>query len=282
MCGSVCRRTLTAVGFQLERLYDAGACVTHQQHGDPFPKMHWGLNYLRLASATMWTLFWAGNDLAPETKVDGEPVQDWLQGHYFKAMAKVAETLKNEPNVLGFDSLNEPSPGWVGREAPLDSWGLPFQHVSFPVTNQPACWHKICHSGNHPLGLVSRLIHRLPPQCRVSPHMDRAPSYLLPIPCGPQLDMPWTWTSSLTPSSSKAARSSTARLSAAGGTDLRAVCGDGRGDHARLKPRLKSRSILLATQPCRTFSGQVRSTASSSPIFSTVPDEWTALLLLGD
>jgi hypothetical protein len=107
--------------------------------------MHWGLNYLRLASATMWTLFWAGNDLAPETKVDGEPVQDWLQGHYFKAMAKVAETLKNEPNVLGFDSLNEPSPGWVGRDAPLDQWGLPFKHVSFPPTHlQPDSHTKRC------------------------------------------------------------------------------------------------------------------------------------------
>jgi aryl-phospho-beta-D-glucosidase BglC (GH1 family) len=62
----------------------------------------------------MWTLFFAGNDFAPKTMIDDMPVQDYLQSHFLGAMSKVAETLKDSPNVLGFDILNEPSVGFVG------------------------------------------------------------------------------------------------------------------------------------------------------------------------
>jgi hypothetical protein len=127
--------TLTKVGFKLDAIDACGAALTQQawvakgeQMGvdSPFPKMIWGLNYQRLACATMWTLFWAGNELAPKTKIDGESAQDFLQGHYIRAMARVARAVKDEPNVLGFDTLNEPSPGWAARAAPLDMWGMPF------------------------------------------------------------------------------------------------------------------------------------------------------------
>ena len=68
----------------------------------------------------MWTLFFAGNDFAPETKVDGEPVQEWLQRHYCDMLSKVAEAVKDEPNVLGFDILNEPSVGFIGTKDATD------------------------------------------------------------------------------------------------------------------------------------------------------------------
>ena len=68
----------------------------------------------------MWTLFFAGNDFAPETKVDGEPVQGWLQRHYCDMLSKVAEAVKEEPNVLGFDILNEPSVGFIGTKDATD------------------------------------------------------------------------------------------------------------------------------------------------------------------
>ena len=38
----------------------------------------------------------------------------WLQGHYLGAMMAVAQRLKDMPHVLGFDTLNEPSAGWIG------------------------------------------------------------------------------------------------------------------------------------------------------------------------
>ncbi len=59
-------------------------------------------------------MFFAGNDFAPRTRVDGQPVQDYLQGHYIAAMQQVATHLKDLPNVSGFECLNEPSAGWIG------------------------------------------------------------------------------------------------------------------------------------------------------------------------
>ena len=43
-----------------------------------------------------------------------ENLQDYLQRHFCAAMARVARELRDETNVLGFDTLNEPSNGWIG------------------------------------------------------------------------------------------------------------------------------------------------------------------------
>jgi len=40
------------------------------------------------------------------------------QGHFIGAMARVAEKLANEDNVIGFDSLNEPNLGMTGLFCP--------------------------------------------------------------------------------------------------------------------------------------------------------------------
>ena len=105
--------TLEAVGFDLTRLAESGAAVVHQTHGDPFPRMIWPTNNHKLAAATMWTLFFGGNDFAPETKIDGEPAQDYLQRHYIAAIQKVAERLADFEHVLGYDTLNEPAVGYI-------------------------------------------------------------------------------------------------------------------------------------------------------------------------
>eukprot|EP01065_Artemidia_motanka_P041482 TRINITY_DN5385_c0_g1_i2.p1 TRINITY_DN5385_c0_g1~~TRINITY_DN5385_c0_g1_i2.p1 ORF type:complete len:687 (+),score=218.00 TRINITY_DN5385_c0_g1_i2:841-2901(+) len=118
--------TLEAAGFDLRNLHSSGAAMTHQGHGDPFPKMGWFSNYCRLACATMFTLWWGGDTFAPGLKCpDGGSFQQWLQRHYIESMARLARALRDEPNVVGFETMNEPSPGWVGREADLDEWGLP-------------------------------------------------------------------------------------------------------------------------------------------------------------
>ncbi|GBG27674.1 Endoglycoceramidase [Hondaea fermentalgiana] len=111
------RWTLDKIGFNVSNLHTSGASVTHQEFGDPFPRMVWPTNYNRLAAATMFTLFFAGDVYAPNTLVDGVPVQTFLQGHYIAAMRKVAQTLQNETNVLGYDTLNEPSNGYVGLKS---------------------------------------------------------------------------------------------------------------------------------------------------------------------
>lgn len=106
--------TLEAVGMDLARMAETGAAVVHCLHGDPYPRMIWPTNYTKLGAATMFTLFFGGNDFAPRTKIDGVPAQDFLQGHYINSVKQVARALRDLPNVAGYDSLNEPSAGFIG------------------------------------------------------------------------------------------------------------------------------------------------------------------------
>src|SRR5574340_801122 len=78
--------TLEAVGFDPRKLHACGAAILHQEHGDPFPRMIWPTNNNKLAAATMFTLFFAGNDFAPDRQVEGVPVQEYLQSHYLEAV----------------------------------------------------------------------------------------------------------------------------------------------------------------------------------------------------
>ena len=106
--------TFEAVGMDITKFKETGAAITHQEHGDPFPRMIWPTNYGKLANLTMWTLFFGGDDFAPEMRVDGVPVQEYLQWHYINAIKQVALKLKDLPNVVGYDTLNEPSAGLIG------------------------------------------------------------------------------------------------------------------------------------------------------------------------
>ncbi|MGA2821014.1 MAG: cellulase family glycosylhydrolase [Anaerolineales bacterium] len=106
--------TLEAVGFDLAQLHASGAAIVHQMYGDPFPRMVWPTNATRLASATMFTLFFGGKTFAPATQIAGEPAQDYLQRHYIQSLCQLAQRLRDLPNVIGYDTLNEPSAGWIG------------------------------------------------------------------------------------------------------------------------------------------------------------------------
>jgi len=107
--------TLEAVGFDLPHLHATGAALLHQEHGDPFPKMIWATNYNKLACATMFTLFFGGDLFAPHLKVEGQPVQEYLQSHYLNAIRQAVLRLRNLPNVAGWDTLNEPHNGYIGE-----------------------------------------------------------------------------------------------------------------------------------------------------------------------
>src|SRR3954447_10239116 len=107
--------TFEAIGMDITKFAATGAAIVHSTHGDPFPQMIWPTNANKLAAATMYTLFFGGNCFAPATLVDGEPVQEYLQRHYFGAIQQVARRLKNLPNVVGYDTLNEPHAGFIGH-----------------------------------------------------------------------------------------------------------------------------------------------------------------------
>ncbi len=119
--------TLEAVGFDLSRLDASEAAIT--QHGrspDRHGPMIWPNNWTRLASATMFGLFLAGDRIAPRTTIEGEPAQRYLQRHFLGSMRAIAERLAGLPNVLGWEPMNEPSPGYLNvadLSAPLPVYG---------------------------------------------------------------------------------------------------------------------------------------------------------------
>jgi len=127
--------TLEAGGFDLTRLHETGTAFVHAMTAGEYPRMIWPTNYHKLAAATMFTLFFAGNDFAPNTLVDGVPVQEFLQGHYIHAMQQLAIRLKDEPNVIGYDSLNEPHRGFAGLHN-LNSIHPPFDFGPSPTPLQ--------------------------------------------------------------------------------------------------------------------------------------------------
>jgi hypothetical protein len=153
--------TFEAVGFDITKFKETGSAIVHQTHGDPFPRMIWPTNSGKLAAATMFSLFFGGNDFAPETKVDGVPVQDYLQRHYVEAMVQVAKKLSGLTNVIGYDTMNEPLPGYIGCEdlnAPvgmikLGSSPSPFQSMLLGsgITQHVDIW-KIGITGEREVG----------------------------------------------------------------------------------------------------------------------------------
>lgn len=76
------------------------------------PPMMWTSNHSRLACGTLFALFWAGGELAPRCVLDGVNIQEYLQSHYFAAYGRLAEALGDL--AFGWDSMNEPEPGFVG------------------------------------------------------------------------------------------------------------------------------------------------------------------------
>jgi hypothetical protein len=116
--------TFELVGMDIRRLHETGAAIVHQSHGDPLPRMIWPTNANRFACATMFTLFFGGNFFAPGTVVDGQPIQEYLQGHFIAAMAEVARALRRLPNVVGYETMNEPNRGYIGAQD-LDGFAAP-------------------------------------------------------------------------------------------------------------------------------------------------------------
>lgn len=125
--------TLEAVGFDTTHFTETGAAVVHATHEGPYPRMIWHSNAIKLACATMFTLFFAGNDFAPQILIEGIPAQEFLQGHYFNAIQQLASRLNGFPHVIGYDSMNEPSSGYIGWKD-LNSAGEP---INLDVTPTP-------------------------------------------------------------------------------------------------------------------------------------------------
>ena len=113
--------TFEAVGLDFERFRDADAAFL-AQHRQPGDRSHWPSNYRLPANGIMWSLFFGGRWLTPDFTIEGLNAQDYLQGRYLACVDRVARWLAPLPNVVGFDGLNEPSLGWLGK--PLSDRGV--------------------------------------------------------------------------------------------------------------------------------------------------------------
>lgn len=116
--------TFDTVGLDFRKFHDAGAALVMQsaydysnpeRHQASYPQMSWGTNYRLPANSIMWTLFFGGSWITPEFHVDGLNIQDYLQRHYLGSVNQVARRLAEMDHVIGFDTLNEPSIGWLTR-----------------------------------------------------------------------------------------------------------------------------------------------------------------------
>jgi hypothetical protein len=131
--------TLEAAGFDISRLDASDAAITMQRRYPDYPIMVWVDNYSRLACATMFTLFFAGDRFAPNMEVDGLPIQAYLQDAFIVALQQVAQRLKNMPHVIGYGPLNEPGKGFIGLTSLYQSNGFPQNFVEVSALKAMAC-----------------------------------------------------------------------------------------------------------------------------------------------
>ena len=115
--------TWEAAGLDFTKFHAADAAHVMQYrydhriggHQAGYPVMSWAGNYRMPSNGIIWTLFFAGADFAPGAQVSGRNVQHFLQDHYLGSMRAVAERIADLDHVLGFDSLNEPGTGYIGK-----------------------------------------------------------------------------------------------------------------------------------------------------------------------
>ena len=171
--------TLEAAGLDMTGFKATGAAIVHQTHGDPFPRMIWPTNAYKLAAATMFTLFFAGNDFAPLTKVDGIPIQDYLQEHYLSAIQRVAEKLMGLECVIGYDSLNEPQRGYVGVSDLRERYG------ALELGVFPTPWQSILLGSGYPqtVNILARGIFGTARKGRLSLNKERKSAWLKDRKC---------------------------------------------------------------------------------------------------
>lgn len=114
--------TLYAAGLDPRKFAITQAAVVQNTWPVPaeFPKMCWATNYSRLASQTMFTLFFSGKDFAPKCVIDGKNIQDYLQDHFIAASQHLAQRIHEQGDlahdvVIGHESVNEPNRGYLGH-----------------------------------------------------------------------------------------------------------------------------------------------------------------------
>ncbi|RUS13100.1 hypothetical protein BC938DRAFT_478132, partial [Jimgerdemannia flammicorona] len=131
--------TFEVVGLDIRSFKPTGAAYVHQTNatpGDSLP-MVWPTNYTKLASATMFTLFFGGDTFAPRCMYQGETVQGFLQKRFIDCYRHLAgywvwvsigggDVTKYEcvTTVTQFGLIDLPSPPSQPPQAPRRGDGL--------------------------------------------------------------------------------------------------------------------------------------------------------------
>jgi len=94
----------------LKSLSPTGYPYDITQTTDVLPWSNWGVNgALSLDVQRSFAAFFAGRTVYPNLKPDGvRNIQDYLQDAYTRAWVEVARRVKDYPNVIGYDIMNEP------------------------------------------------------------------------------------------------------------------------------------------------------------------------------
>ncbi|EPS36134.1 hypothetical protein H072_10324 [Dactylellina haptotyla CBS 200.50] len=118
--------TLAGLDPKKFRATAAASLYTPESENAPKEERHykspsdrlWPTNYGKMAVLTMFTLFFGGEKWAPNCLTpEGENVGAVLRRAYCNAYAHLASRVKHLDNVIGFDPMNEPTPGYLGLEA---------------------------------------------------------------------------------------------------------------------------------------------------------------------
>ncbi|CAN8098555.1 unnamed protein product [Discula destructiva] len=127
--------TLEAAGLDMQAFTDTGAAYIHGQdiarranappnEREPSGPFVWPSGNQKLAAATMATLFWAGDALAPQMRCyrsssDGSgetecvSIQQFLQEACIEAFGRLADEVGSLEACIGFEPMNEPDRGLV-------------------------------------------------------------------------------------------------------------------------------------------------------------------------
>ena len=131
------RWTLEAAGLDTYGLAAADAAIVPA--APPawgYPVLVWPTNHTRLATATMFSLFWAGDRVAPGFSYAGQSVQSYLQEAYRRAWLELAAVTADLPHVIGADLMNEPGLGYLGIENLNEPWDTPLTQGAMPTPAQ--------------------------------------------------------------------------------------------------------------------------------------------------
>ncbi|CAJ0843020.1 16713_t:CDS:10 [Entrophospora sp. SA101] len=109
--------TFEVAGLDMTKFKSTGAAYVHNTNhkpdGSSLP-MVWPTNYTKLASSTMFTLFWGGDVFAPNTLYEGVNIKDFLQEKFVNCYKNLARRLQHLEAVVGFELINEPHQGYIG------------------------------------------------------------------------------------------------------------------------------------------------------------------------